>query len=148
VQTARLLDRIGKGIPGAAFGPCSPSIRWGPLLAVGFMLLWQNSFWAVFWVIVIPGALAALLLAVGVQKPPPHTVTMRTNPTKRTNLKRLGTEYWRVMVIGTAFTLARPSEAFLSLRAAKWYCHRAGALADGGNECGLCGLGLSLWQIV
>ena len=34
----------------------------GPLLAVGLMLLWANDFRAVFWVAVIPGALAVLVL--------------------------------------------------------------------------------------
>ena len=94
------------------------------------------------------GRTFGLLSAMGVQEPPPQNVTIRTNPTKRANLKRLGTEYWRILVIGTAFTLARSSEAFLSLRAAKWYCYRAGVLAGGGNECGLCSFRLSLWQIV
>ena len=138
VLTARLLDRVGKGIRGAprdalvadiapahlrgaAFG-LRQSLDTvgafaGPLLAVGLMLLWQNNFRAVFWVAVIPGALAVLLLAVGVQEPVPQNVTKRTNPIKRANLKRLSVEYWRVVAIGAVFTLARFSEAFLILRA-------------------------------
>ncbi len=138
VLTARLLDRVGKGIRGAPRDAlvadiAPPHLRGaafglrqsldtvgafaGPLLAVGLMLLWQNNFQAVFWVAVIPGALAVLLLAMGLQEPAPQNVTKRTNPIKRANLKRLGTEYWRVVAIGAVFTLARFSEAFLILRA-------------------------------
>ena len=138
VLTARLLDRVGKGIRGAprdalvadiapahlrgaAFG-LRQSLDTvgafaGPLMAVGLMLLWQNNFQAVFWVAVIPGALAVLLLAVGVEEPAAQNVTKRTNPIRRANLKRLGAEYWRVVAIGAVFTLARFSEAFLILRA-------------------------------
>ncbi len=39
------------------------------LLAVGLMLLWSNDFRAVFWVAVIPGALAVALLLFGVREP-------------------------------------------------------------------------------
>ena len=83
VLTARLLDRVGKGIRGAPRDALvadltPPEIRGaafglrqsldtvgaflGPLLAVGLMLLWANDFRAVFWVAVIPGALAVLVL--------------------------------------------------------------------------------------
>ena len=37
------------------------------LIAVGLMLLWSNIFQAVFWVAVIPGAMAVALLAFGVK---------------------------------------------------------------------------------
>ena len=138
VLTARLLDRVGKGIRGAPRDAlvadiAPPNLRGaafglrqsldtvgafaGPLLAVGLMLLWQNNFQAVFWVAVIPGALAVLMLAVGVKEPAPQNVTRRTNPIRRANLARLGAEYWRVVAIGAVFTLARFSEAFLILRA-------------------------------
>ena len=138
VLTARMLDRVGKGIRGAPRDAlvadiAPPHLRGaafglrqsldtvgafaGPLLAVGLMLIWQNNFQAVFWVAVIPGALAVLLLAVGVHEPPPQNTARRTNPIQRANLKRLGADYWRIVAIGAAFTLARFSEAFLILRA-------------------------------
>ena len=138
VLTARLLDRIGKGIRGAPRDAlvadiAPPHLRGaafglrqsldtvgafaGPLLAVGLMLLWQNDFQAVFWVAVIPAAVAVLMLAVGVKEPAPQNVTKRTNPIRRANLARLGADYWRVVAIGAVFTLARFSEAFLILRA-------------------------------
>lgn len=138
VLTARLLDRVGKGIRGAprdalvadlapagirgaAFGLRQSldniGAFLGPLLAVTLMLWWDNDFRAVFWVAVIPGALAVLMLLVGV-KEPKHLVKARHgNPIRRANLRRLGKTYWRVVTIGAVFTLARFSEAFLVLRA-------------------------------
>jgi MFS family permease len=138
VLTARLLDRVGKGIRGAprdalvadiapahlrgaAFGLRQSldtvGAFLGPLLAVGLMLLWANDFRAVFWVAVIPGLMAAMLLLFGLPEPAHRQGEQRANPIRRENLKRLGGPYWRVVGIGAVFTLARFSEAFLVLRA-------------------------------
>ncbi len=138
VLTARVLDRIGKGVRGAprdaliadlvpphrrgaAFGLRQSldtvGAFLGPLLAVALMLAWADDFRAVFWVSVIPGALAVTLLAVGVREPARHAATKRVNPISRESLRRLGPSYWWVVAIGTVFTLARFSEAFLVLRA-------------------------------
>lgn len=138
VLTARFLDRVGKGIRGAprdalvadmapremrgaAFGLRqsfdSVGAFLGPLLAVGLMLLWANDFRAVFWVAVIPGLLAVVLLLVGVREPERHQDEKKVNPIRRENLKRLSASYWWVVGVGAVFTLARFSEAFLVLRA-------------------------------
>lgn len=138
VLTARLLDRVGKGIRGAprdalvadmtppeqcgaAFGLRQAldtvGAFLGPLLAVGLMLLWSNDFRAVFWVAVIPGLLAVLLLLFGVHEPRRHVGEQRTNPIRRENLVRLNGGYWWVVGVGAVFSLARLSEAFLVLRA-------------------------------
>lgn len=138
VLTARLLDRIGKGVRGAPRDAlvadlAPPTLRGaafglrqsldtvgaflGPLLAVGLMLLWANDFRMVFWVAVIPGVLAVVLLLFGVREPRQHQNGKRTNPIRRENLKRLTAPYWWVVGIGAVFTLARFSEAFLVLRA-------------------------------
>ena len=138
VLGARLLDRVGKGIRGAprdalvadltpaeirgaAFG-LRQSLDTvgafvGPLLAVGLMLLWANDFRAVFWVAVIPGVLAVLVLVFGVREAEARDVRPRTNPIRRENLRRLSGGYWWVVGIGGLFALARFSEAFLVLRA-------------------------------
>ncbi|SEA29283.1 MULTISPECIES: MFS transporter [Acidovorax] len=138
VLTARLLDRVGKGVRGAPRDAlvadiAPPEVRGaafglrqsldtvgaflGPLLAVGLMLLWANDFRAVFWVAVIPGLLAVVLLLFGVREPERHVGEKRTNPISRENLKRLSGAYWWVVGVGAVFTLARFSEAFLVLRA-------------------------------
>ena len=139
VLTARLTDRIGKGIRGAPRDAlvadiAPPGMRGaafglrqsldtvgafvGPLLAMGLMLLWANDFRAIFWVAVLPGFMAVALLLFGVKEPDQAPVVgKRPNPISRANLKRLPPAYWRVVVIGGVFTLARFSEAFLLLRA-------------------------------
>lgn len=138
VFAARLIDRTGKGIRGAprdamvadlvpadmrgaAFGLRQAldtvGAFLGPLLAVGLMLLWADDYRAVFWVAMIPGLLAVLLLALGIREPEPATQEKRGNPVRLQNLKRLGRPYWWVVTVGALFTLARFSEAFLVLRA-------------------------------
>lgn len=138
VLTARLLDRVGKGIRGAprdalladltpahirgaAFGLRQSldtvGAFLGPLLAVGLMLLWANDFRAVFWVAVIPGLASVALLIFGLHEPVHASSDKRTNPIRRENLRRLTTPYWWVVGIGAVFMLARFSEAFLVLRA-------------------------------
>ncbi|MCZ8236365.1 MAG: MFS transporter [Inhella sp.] len=138
VLGARLLDRVGKGIRGAPRDamvadmtpPASRGAAFGlrqsldtvgaflgPLLAVGLMLLWDSNIRAVFWVAVLPGLLAVLLLWIGVREPPRGDRAESGVPIDRTVLTRLGPSYWWVVAVGAVFTLARFSEAFLVLRA-------------------------------
>lgn len=137
VVTARLADRIGKGIRGAPRDAlvadiAPPELRGaafglrqsldtvgafvGPLLAVALMLLWANDFRAVFWVATVPAFLCVALLVFGVREPERAPRAIRVNPISRVNLKRLSRSYWWVVGIGAVFTLARFSEAFLVLR--------------------------------
>jgi MFS family permease len=137
VLSARLLDRVGKGIRGAPRDALvaditPPDLRGaafglrqsldtvgaflGPLLAMGLMLLWANDFRAVFWVATVPAFLCVALLIVGVREPERPAGLPRSNPISRVNLARLGAPYWWVVGIGAVFTLARFSEAFLVLR--------------------------------
>jgi MFS family permease len=138
VMTARVVDRVGKGIRGAPRDALVADIApahlrgaayglrqsldtvgafVGPLLAVGLMLLWADDFRAVFWVAVIPGVLAVLVLLLAVREPQRDAGARRVNPVQWHNLKRLGSAYWWVVAVGAVFTLARFSEAFLVLRA-------------------------------
>jgi MFS family permease len=140
VVAARFIDRVGKGIRGAPRDALladitPPSIRGaafglrqsldtvgafaGPLLATGLMLAWANDFRAVFWVAVIPGVLAVLLLLVGIREPEHDRPRGAVNPIRREALARLDRRYWWVVGVGAVFTLARFSEAFLVLRAAQ-----------------------------
>ncbi len=66
---------------------------------------------------VIPAVLSILLLGFGLQEPKSAIAHKRSNPLKRENLKKLSAAYWWVVAIGSIFTLARFSEAFLVLRA-------------------------------
>jgi MFS family permease len=138
VVAARIMDRIGKGVRGAprdalVADVTPPALRGaafglrqsldtvgaflGPLLAVIAMLAWQNDFRRVFWLAVIPGALAALLVTFAVKEPAREATAKRVNPIRWRTLDRLGSRYWWVTAVGAAFALARFSEAFLVLRA-------------------------------
>jgi MFS family permease len=138
VLTARLLDRVGKGIRGAPRDALiadivPPAIRGaafglrqsldtvgaflGPLLAIGLMILWANDFRAVFWVAVVPAVASVALLLFAVREPEGVKSEGRTNPIRRENLRRFSRSYWWVVGIAAVFTLARFSEAFLVLRA-------------------------------
>ncbi|MDE2081095.1 MAG: MFS transporter [Burkholderiales bacterium] len=138
VVTARLLDRVGKGIRGAPRDALIADITprhlrgaayglrqsldtigavLGPVVAIALMLAWQDDFRAVFWVATVPAALAVGVLAFGLREPAPAPAARRPNPIGRAAIARLSSEYWRVVAFGAAFTLARFSEAFLVLRA-------------------------------
>jgi len=138
VLTARLLDRVGKGVRGAPRDAmvadiAPPQLRgasfglrqsldtvgafFGPLLAVGLMLLWANDFRAVFWVAVLPGLMAVALLLFGIHEPEHRQISTGRNPFRWDNLTRLASAYWWVVGFGAIFALARFSEAFLVLRA-------------------------------
>jgi len=138
VLTARVVDRIGKGIRGAPRDALVADITpahlrgaayglrqsldtvgalLGPLFAVGLMLLWANNFRLVFWIAMVPGLFAVALLACGIREPERQPDTKRVNPVTRDNLKKLSAAYWWVVGVGAVFTLARFSEAFLVLRA-------------------------------
>jgi MFS family permease len=144
VFTARFLDRIGKGIRGAprdaliadltpkeirgaAFG-LRQSLDTigafaGPLLAMALMIAWNDDFRAVFWVAVVPGMLAFLLVVVGVREPE-QALPPRPSPRREGELRGfaramrgLTPAFWAVTTAAIALTLARFSEAFLILRA-------------------------------
>ncbi len=138
VFTARCVDRIGKGIRGAprdaliaditpaasrgaAYGLRqaldSVGAFLGPLLALVFMALLANDITAVLWIAVVP-ALIAVALLTAVREPQllqsPRPASARLN---MTTLWRLPGELWLVVLLGSVFSLARFSEAFLVLRA-------------------------------
>ena len=138
VVSARVIDRIGKGIRGAprdalvadvtpvhlrgaAFGLRQSldtiGAVLGPLFAVVIMSVWADNFRLAFWLAVIPGVLAVALLMVGIHEPAREAGAKRVNPVRLENLKKLGPRYWWVVAIGAVFALARFSEAFLVLRA-------------------------------
>ncbi len=137
VLGARFSDRIGKGIRDsprdAMIGDLIPSglrgaaygLRQaldtigavaGPLIAIGLMAALNDNFRLVFWLALIPGLLAVLILIVGVREAERATAASAT-PLRLDDLKGIGRSFWVVVGIGAVLTLARFSEAFLILRA-------------------------------
>ena len=139
VLTARLLDRVGKGIRGAPRDALvaditPPEIRGaafglrqsmdtvgaflGPVLAIILMFLFHGDMRQVFWIAVIPALFTVVLIVLGVEEGRgPSTPDRVRSPLSMATLRGLSPGYWWVVVIGAVFTLARFSEAFLVLRA-------------------------------
>jgi MFS family permease len=183
---ARFVDRIGKGIRGAPrdalVADLSPQhlrgasfgLRQsldtvgafvGPLLAIVLMWATASNFQLVFWVAVVPAFLAVGMLMVWVSEPD-RPVGLRAVkwPLRPTELARLGSAYWWVVLIAGIFTLARFSEAFLVLRAQSLglpvmlvpvvlvimniayagAAYPAGAWSDGGGRRGVLITGLAM----
>jgi MFS family permease len=73
---------------------------------------------AVFWVAVLPAVVAVAAIVFGIEEPA-HATTGHKRPAapRVRDLRALGRPFWAVAVIGTLFTFARFSEAFLIVRA-------------------------------
>jgi MFS family permease len=139
VLTARVADRVGKGIRGsprdamvADFTP--PELRGaafglrqaldtvgavlGPLIAVA--LLWRMQFDVkhILWVACIPALITVAILAFGVQEPE-RLGNDKASANWREAFRPVnpGKAFWMVMIVGVAMSVARMSEAFLVLKA-------------------------------
>ena len=139
VLGARFVDRLGKGIRGAprdalvadivpesrrgaAYGlrqaMDSVGAFVGPLLAVAGMVWFAEDFRAAMWLAVPPAFVAVALLMRYVREPEARTeVAPASDPLALRDMRHLPRRFWRVVLLGAVFTLARFSEAFLVLRA-------------------------------
>jgi MFS family permease len=139
VVTARLIDRVGKGIRGAPRDaliaditpPASQGAAYGlrqaldtvgavlgPLLAIAAMLWFAGDFRAVFWLAAVPAFASVTLLIVSVREPAALEAKRANEPRVAfADIRRLPAAYWWVVGIAAIMTLARFSEAFLVLRA-------------------------------
>ncbi len=138
VLLARFVDRIGKGIRGAArdaiVADLTPAhlrgaaygLRQsmdtvgafaGPLLAMLVMAL-TADYRLAFWIAAIPAFIAVGLIIFGVREPDvPRPAERRRFPIRRDELARLTRGYWLVVGLAGILMLARFSEAFLLLQA-------------------------------
>jgi len=138
VAAARFADRVGKGVRGAprdalvaditepgargaAFGLRQSldtiGAFLGPALAIALMALLGGNIRHVFAWAVVPAILCVLVLIFGVREPPRVGTGRPQAPIAWRELRGLGTPFWWVVAVGSVFTLARFSEAFLVLRA-------------------------------
>jgi MFS family permease len=136
--TGKILDRLGKGIReaprdaliteivpaqarGEAFGLQKAldtvGAVLGPLVATALLFFWFSDIGTIFWIAVLPGLLAVLLLIWGVREPKQANATQVRKPFVFSKFKVLSAGYWWITALGAAVTLARFSEAFLLLRA-------------------------------
>ena len=138
VLGARFADRVGKGIRGAPRDALvaditPPAVRGaayglrqsldtvgafaGPLLAMALLAWMTDDPRTVFWLAVIPGGIAVLLLMLGVEEPRRGSAeAIPRAAISWSSWRTLNARYWAVVAVGVVFTLARFSEAFLILR--------------------------------
>lgn len=133
---ARLLDRVGKGVRGAprdaliadvtasdlrgqAFGLRQSmdtlGAVLGPLLAAFLIGWWLGDYRAAFWMASIPAAIALLVLVLGVREPEHAKGEQADSP--EPGRSNFSPNFWGITALAGAMALARPSEAFLLLRA-------------------------------
>lgn len=146
IMAARFADRVGKGIRGAprdalVADMTPPKMRGaayglrqgldsigaflGPLLAIASMAWFAGDIRAAMWVGVAPAFITVALLMIGIREPvgpaAPAPAEGRTDTRIKgkasLGLGRLGSRLWAVILLGSIFSLARTSEAFLVLRA-------------------------------
>ena len=137
VLTARLADRVGKGIRGAprdalvadmvpeaqrgaAYGlrqsMDTVGALLGPVLAMALMAL-TGDVRLVFWLAILPALIAVAVLVIYVREPETTSPPKARVALTRASLLALGRPFWGVVLLGAVLTLARVSEAFLILKA-------------------------------
>ena len=140
VFTARIADRVGKGIRGAPRDAMvaditPPELRGaafglrqsldtvgafiGPLAAIGLMFYYADNVRTVLWFACVPALLAVAILAFGIQEPKILGTAARKPGLNLVTAKSLGGNFWLVTVAAAFLMLARFSEAFLIIKASE-----------------------------
>jgi MFS family permease len=91
--------------------PTGCASRWTPLGASG------DHFRLVFWIAVIPAALAVVVILFAVREPSERPSKAASWPISRSQIGRLDRRVWGIIAFASFLALARFSEAFLLLRA-------------------------------
>jgi MFS family permease len=143
VLAIRLTDRVGKGIRNAPrdaliADSVPPEIRGrafgfhraadhaggvvGPLIAFALLQFAVLDMRTVFWLALIPGALAVVTVIVFVQEAPPRAeaspdARIASDPATREPATTLPRRFWMYLGVVLIFTLGNSTDAFLLLRA-------------------------------
>ncbi len=99
----------------------------GGIIGILAMMWTMNNFHHVFWIATIPAFAALIILVLAIKEPKPvplpdgekddDVTHPKRHPIRLDDLKRLGKNYWFLMIVVGVFMLARPTEAFMSLHA-------------------------------
>lgn len=137
VLTARVIDRIGKGIRdaprdafltdvtpaqvrGSGFGLrlafYTTGFVVGPVVAMTIMWLSSDDFRLVFWLATIPAGVAIIVLLVALREPP-RQVGLPLLRFLRRDISLFPHAFWQAVTIASLLSLARCSQAFLVLKA-------------------------------
>jgi len=138
VLAIRVTDRIGKGIrnsPRDALiaDSVDPSIRGrafgfhrgadhaggvvGPLLAFALIQWWHLPLRTVFWLAVVPGAIAVAAVIFGVREPARSREAPQTTHAEVDLRQPMNARFWAFLGVVFVFTLGNSTDAFLLLRA-------------------------------
>jgi MFS family permease len=138
VLAARVIDRMGKGlrdaprdafmtdvtparIRGSGFGLrlafYTTGYFIGPLVAMSLMAASGDNFRLVFWIAVIPAALAIVVLVFSIKETLPRGFTPRPLCLRRGDFAQFAGQFWWAIAIASLLSLARFSHAFLMLKA-------------------------------
>ncbi len=138
VLAARVIDRVGKGlrdaprdafltdvtpakIRGSGFGLrlsfYTAGYVIGPVAAMVLMATSDDNFRLVFWIAVIPAAIAMLILFFGISETVPKKCPPRRLRLHRGDLALFNAPFWWTIAVASLLSLARFSPAFLVLKA-------------------------------
>jgi MFS family permease len=115
-RDALIADSVDASIRGRAFGVNSAADNigalLGPLIAFALLSWFGFSLRSVFWLAAIPGAIGAVVAAVGIRE------VAKREKGKKVELKGgMGIRFWIFLVVIFLFTLGNSTDAFLLLRA-------------------------------
>jgi len=135
VLTSRVVDRVGKGLRtaprdaiiasstpsdrlGAAFGlhralDAAGAVV-GPAVAILILALWESNYRLVFWLSILPGVVAVLLIAFYIA---PDKRDQRIGETISWSLRGFNRRFVQFLVVIGLFSLGNSSNAFLILKA-------------------------------
>ncbi len=117
-RDALIADSVHPSLRGRAFGVRSAADNAGALLGpvIAFVLLrfFDLSLRAVFWLAVIPGAIAVIVAVVGVREVERQTAASGKKPALGGGM---GGRFWAFLAVIFLFTLGNSTDAFLLLRA-------------------------------
>jgi MFS family permease len=121
-RDALIADSVDPSVRGRAFGFRSAADNagalLGPLIAFAVLATWHVSLRTLFWLAVIPGALAVLVAIVGVRDVRRERGANDASSGKVPSLRgAMGHRFWIFLVIIFIFTLGNSTDAFLLLRA-------------------------------
>jgi MFS family permease len=88
----------------------------GPLVAFGILAMYAGNYQLVFWLSVIPGAIAILLIIFFLKETHPN-VALNQRDLPKISFKHMNRRFLAFTFIATLFTIGNFSDAFLALRA-------------------------------
>lgn len=113
VLGGRFLDRLGAGTRSAPRGVGDNTGAFlGPLLAVLLLIVWHLDIRLIFYLAVIPGLLAFLMVVFVEERPVAVTAKSKID----VNLRQFPKPYWKYLVATALFGIGNSSNAFLILQ--------------------------------